>query len=244
MRASLIVAAFNRVDLLEVTLHSIARQKVDGLEVVVVADGDYVLETQKLCLGFGWPCLHGHPDHANWRSGGCAHNIGVKQTTGKVIVLTGGEIYQIDDCLEPMIATVEADPKALATPHGFDGGSPEDNAPRGPCSTPDRLRFALRDLKRLNTNMPFLMAMSRHEFEQIGGYDEDFARGYDFDDRDLMERLLMNKCHYVYTPGSCIHQYHERYAPEVLQLGSNKAIYAERRGVIVRNVGREWGVLC
>jgi GT2 family glycosyltransferase len=97
----------------------------------------------------------------------------------------------------------------------------------------------------LNTLLPFFMAISRDQFMAIGGYDEDFS-GIFYDDDDLVERLISNGCYYFQTDALVIHLFHPRYPASVLESQEglyNKNLYLSRKGIIVRNQGREWGRL-
>jgi GT2 family glycosyltransferase len=240
MRASLIIATCDRPELLAVTLASVARQKVKGMEVLVIEDGTSKL-TSKLCKQYGFGFLSTGRIDTSWRVPGFAFNIGVRQTSGDVLIFTSCDIYQVDDCLEPMIAAVEANNTALARPRGLDADEPSEPVAFGPCDTGAKTVYAIRNQRRLNTDLMFLMAMSRNEFVSIGGYDEDFD-GHSSEDKDLVNRLRLNGCEYVRTSGLCIHQYHKR-GEYVGVLHSNRAIYKQKRGTIVRNAGREWGQL-
>lgn len=91
------------------------------------------------------------------------------------------------------------------------------------------------------------MALHRSQFIEIGGYDEDLV-GIAYDDRDLIDRLLGNGCHYCPTDAATAHLYHPRakgyYVGEgPLEWDYNKNLFFSRIGKIVRNEGKEWGKL-
>ena len=89
------------------------------------------------------------------------------------------------------------------------------------------------------------MSMRKKDFVDIGGYDEDFI-GTDFDDTDFVRRLVQNGCEYVTTEAKVVHLWHARLpmSPERKpRYDYNKRLYEERENKIIRNVGREWGVL-
>jgi hypothetical protein len=96
-----------------------------------------------------------------------------------------------------------------------------------------------------NVRFPFLLAIKRKEFVDIGGYDEDFI-GTDFDDTDFVERLVADGCHYVETEAQTIHLWHPRLPMDPKRKPRyeyNQRLYMERKGIIVRNIGRDWGIL-
>jgi predicted glycosyltransferase involved in capsule biosynthesis len=86
--------------------------------------------------------------------------------------------------------------------------------------------------------------MQRQTYIDIGGYDEDFT-GQAFDDDDFVTRLQDHGCKYRRTKARCVHLYHTRSGPgRSRKLHEyNRKLFNARRGIIVRNVGREWGVL-
>lgn len=101
----------------------------------------------------------------------------------------------------------------------------------------------LNNYWRLNTRLPFLMAINRNEFFAIRGYDEDFT-GFAYDDNDVIGRLLNNGCRLCLTQALTIHLYHPRHdddKEETEEYLFNKNLYQERQGQILRNLNREWG---
>jgi len=134
--------------------------------------------------------------------------------------------------IEKIISTVESNPMAMAITNGLDDdGSFEINGDQ------------YNKLPPLNTKLPFLMGLSRKNYFDIGGYDEDF-KGHSRDDVDFVDRLTNYGCSYHIVGGLCVHLYHHRtfHDPEmVTKKQYNNAIYQQKRGTIVRNQEREWG---
>ena len=109
-KVSVVMAAFRRAKLLDTGLSSIARYKVKfPLEVVVVNDGieddtEAVCESYKGRLNIKY-VFSGHRNRGGIRfqSPGFPINIGIKQASGDIIVLTCPEIYHLDDCLNKIV---------------------------------------------------------------------------------------------------------------------------------------------
>jgi len=233
-----LVTTFNRDQLLQLGLESIRRWNPD-VGILVLNDGDEG-NVQYICDHYKAEYLFtGNNKHAQWRVPGYALNIGVKYSLEyDIVVLTCAEMWHHDDCLTPMIAAVEADPYALAIPVGKD-----DMDNRYLPNLDNEVKYA--ECQPLKTELPFLMAMDIDRFVEIRGYDEDFV-GQSYDDDDLIERLQANGCHYTKVDARCVHLYHPRYCHDKRTAGRlaiNKKLYEERKGTVVRNVGREWGVL-
>jgi len=241
MLKSVIMTTFDRDCLLQLGLESIRRHNpvsVD-LEILVVNDG-VPGNVEHICRFFH--ATHIFTGHRNenkmlWRVPGFASNIGVKLAKGDIIFLTCAEMWHVTDCINPMADAIEADPYALAIPEGKD-----DMDNRYLPALDNEQAYA--ECRPLKTELPFLMAMHKDRFIEIGGYDEDFL-GQSYDDDDLVERLQANGCHYQKVDARCVHLYHARYCHDKRTMGRlqlNKKLYEERKGQIVRNVGREWGV--
>jgi GT2 family glycosyltransferase len=89
------------------------------------------------------------------------------------------------------------------------------------------------------------MGMWKDEYISIGGYDEDFT-GYAADDNDFTDRMLKNGCSYYYVDAVSVHLYHgltcdAQPHEENPAWVYNQKLYNERKNIIVRNQGREWG---
>ena len=96
-KVSVLIPSFRRADLLVYGLRSLTSQKLDReAEVIVLNDGLAEDATQSICETFGVKYIFtGHRNYpeTKWRCPGVAINIGVKQATGDVILLTVPEIY-------------------------------------------------------------------------------------------------------------------------------------------------------
>jgi hypothetical protein len=99
-------------------------------------------------------------------------------------------------------------------------------------------------MPKLTDEYPFFMAIPKKEYIEIGGYDEDFAEAYGYDNNDIMERLDARGLPLVFSTGKICHLYHERNCPPYTGQSdprTNWDIYNSRKGTIVRNIGKEWG---
>jgi glycosyltransferase involved in cell wall biosynthesis len=239
MLKTIVMTTFDRDCLLQLGLESIRRWN-PNVEILVVNDG-VPGNVENICRLFNAIHLftgYRNKEKMHWRVPGYALNIGVKKAKGDIIFLTCAEMWHVTDCVNPMAEAVEKDLYALAIPEGKD-----DMDNRYLPNLDNEEKYA--ECVPLKTELPFLMAMYRDRFVEIGGYDEDFV-GQSFDDDDLVERLQANGCHYQKVDARCVHLYHPRYCHDKRTMGRwaiNKKLYEQRKGQIVRNVNREWGVL-
>ncbi|ODA39703.1 glycosyltransferase [Desulfosporosinus sp. BG] len=252
-KVSIIITTFQRTHLLKWGLYSLSLQTIPfEFETIVVNDG-LQDETEEICNGFkeklnlkylftGQRNLQGDPV---WRVPGFALNIGVKQSSGDILVMCCAEMFHFNQTIAQLTKPILNNPKLLGIPIGKD----DRHGALLECINKHGGTFDLEAYNNcvdLDTRMPFLMALHRSQFMEIGGYDEDFI-GVAYDDRDFIDRLLRNGCNYCQTDALTVHLYHPR-ADGYYEGGGppewdyNKNVYFSRIGKIVRNEGREWGI--
>jgi len=251
-RATVLIATFNRDELLELGLRSLARQKLDNIERIVLNDGLHSEQTKKIAEAYCAQYVHtgvrfkSPEDTKNkdlWRVPGFAYNIGAKIARGDVLILMCPEMWSMeDDTIERVIAPVLENPKNVGIPFGKDDDERFLNALRNDQSHADMALY--NQLTDLRTELPFLLAVSRQSYLDIGGYDEDFL-GRSYDDDDFIDRLKASGHAFVQTDAHCIHLFHGRVKiqEDRGRFNLNRKLYQERKGQIVRNADREWGVL-
>lgn len=252
-KVSIIISTFQRQHLLRWSLFSLAKQDIPyDFETIVVNDA-VEDESKELCrkyqeklnLKYIFSGQRNLAGELKWRVPGYAINIGVQQSTGQVIIISCAEMFHLNNTIRALAPPVLENPKIMAIPAGWDDreGSflQQINNFQGEYGSIDI--DSLNKYPKLDTFLPFLMAVSRDAFFSIGGYDEDFT-GMAFDDNDLVGRLQLNGCSYLQTDARTIHLYHPRIVygkendPAFLY---NKRLYISRKGSIIRNKNREWG---
>lgn len=248
---SILITSFLRPHLLKWNLFSLGRQNIPyPFETIVLNDG-LKDDTEQICREFertlNLKCVftgqRNKEDDLKYRVPGFALNIGAQISSGEVLIISCAEMFHINNTIELLTNPVLMDRKLLATSIGMDDqdGSFLDYINRHMGKVDTHAYYC--NYPRLNTRLPFLMAVSRREFFAIGGYDEDFT-GFAFDDNDLVDRLLLNGGRLCLTQAQTIHLYHYRHdtdyedSPQYLY---NENLYQQRSYQIVRNQGRAWG---
>lgn len=262
---SIIMPSFRRHELLKWGLWSIAKQKLDFDHEIVVLNDGLEDETQDVCKMFSRKLNiryiftgQRNTDTLRPRIPGFPINIGVKQSLGDIVILTCPEIFHIqDNVLNLLVKAVRSDPLVMATPRTvsddldgsflehvrFNFGDINEDVLKHLQETNQEIRDGGTSAFISNPYMPYLIAMKKSHFMNIGGYDEDFI-GTAADDNDLMDRLVESGCKYELVDADVVHLYHggkpdmksERYL-------YNVALWKSRKGVIERNKTRLWGVL-
>jgi len=260
-KISILLPSFKRPMLLGLGFDSLLHYKPTcDFEIIVLNDG-IIDDTEHVCNKFkeyGLPIRYFFTGQRNLdgiikkRVPGFALNIGMKQATGNIIVLSCPEIWHLNNTIDILLLNLKQNPKGLVTPEFLYFDKTGDETMRLSLSSSSYPAVNLQNLLGGNygychVEMPFLMAIYKEEVISIGGYDEDFI-GYAGEDNDLMFRLKANKLHHVRTPARAIHLYHEGSTDGGFHWDNpdwvhNYTLLQERKGIIQRNVGREWGVL-
>lgn len=249
---SVIITAFQRPLLLSWGLYSLTRQHIPfDFETIVVNDGlndetEAVCDQyrEKLNLKYIFSGQRNLKGEIKYRIPGFAVNIGARQSTGEILIISCAEMFHLNDTLAKLTYPLRQYPHLLGIPVGKDD---QDSSFLNHLMS-NNGRFELSSFYRypdLNVHLPFLMSVSRERFFAIGGYDEDFT-GYAYDDNDLVDRLQLSGCQYCQTQAKTIHLYHPRYTLDKggdPLLRYNYDLYRSKQGKIVRNANREWGKL-
>ena len=253
MKVSIIIPSYKRCHLLKWGLASLARQKFPfEFETILLNDG--ILDDteslgeqnkERLNLKYVFTGQRNVGGAMLWRVPGYALNIGVRHSTGDVIVFCCAEIFHLNNTIELLTSIYnEADSdKLLAMPKAKDD-SGEFLKHVQATGGATNIEVYNRQPPLINVRFPFFLAMKKKEFMDIGGYDEDFT-GTDYDDEDLVMRLLDNGCSHIETEAMAIHLWHPRLAmtaDRIPRFQHNKKLFEQRRGIIIRNEGKEWGI--
>jgi predicted glycosyltransferase involved in capsule biosynthesis len=262
MNATILIGCYCRPEYLRWHLESLLANKPYWpcpCRVVVLNDGIHD-ETESIAEKFGVDYLFtGSRNDTDkvWRCPGFALNIGIKQYQSDIIILSCAEMYHLGDTLSSVIAPVIKDKSVIGTPIVYDDHGPLLKYLQHPsehsfnecvaevkCKT--KVRYKEQDPFLANPFMPYFIAIRRHNLISIGGYDEDFI-GKGADDNDLMDRLLSLGCHYEHTPAEVVHVNHGTPVFEEVQKDPryqyNVALWKDRKGMMIRNLGRDWGKL-
>ena len=261
MKVSLILPSFCRSKLLNLGLFSLSQQIINhDLEILVINDG-IKDNTEHWCEQY-WNKLniryiftgHRNIEGIKFRSPSIALNIGIKQASGDIIILSCPEVFHLNNTIDNIIEPLLNNTKIISS-HGktyFDNTSELTNSLlKKPVYN---LTGALLDLQlehdthrcEYSKKLPFCMGMYKKELINIGGYDEDFT-GWGADDDDLVNRLQLNGLKYAYTNARIIHLYHgkqyDRGNFDNKEYQHNLKLFKERKDIIVRNKDRVWGIL-
>lgn len=250
--ASLVISAFQRPQLLNWGLLSLARQEIPfSYEIIVVNDGiedntGAICESyrNRLNIKYIFSGRRNVGGSIKWRVPGFAINIGARQASGKVLLISCAEIFHLNNTLLALVKPILDNNTLMTIPVGKDdqSGSFLNSVTALGGGYDPALFEALPDL---DVRLPFLLAFSRAHFNAIRGYDEDLV-GIAFDDNDLVDRLQVYGLKYYQTGAKMVHLYHPRYVYATgmnMEWHYNRSLYLTRGNKLVRNENREWGSL-
>jgi hypothetical protein len=230
-------------------------------EVIVVNDGLSNDGTEEVCEEYKNRNLkyifsgHRNIDSINSRNPAIPNNIAFKQSSGDIIFLTCPEMYHLNNSIEISLSglsdNVMVIPKCIILDQDNIVASYLQNNYKDICEVS---KFVNKNNLPIPNDrieeMPFFVGMKRDIFEYIGGYDEDFT-GYAGEDNDLVNRLQLCNMKYKRVDAKIIHLWHGKNSGSLtinnipLEIKEkwqyNYNLLLKRQGIIIRNVGREWG---
>jgi len=185
------------------------------LEIVVINDSKDDEETKKICSDFGAKyILSGRKDTDSswWRGPGKALNIGIKKAKGDVIIISGSEMFLLDNtCIFNIVQPVFENEKNLGVSSNSKDDIKGDFLNCIESSDTKNLDNIFESCIKLSNEIPFFMAISKTSLFNIRGYDEDFSNYAGYDDNDIAFRLIATGHKYVETECRVVHLYHHRF---------------------------------
>ena len=260
MKVSIVMGSWKRPKLLDLGLWSLTQQTINhDLEIVVC--NDYLPDgTEEVCKKYQNKLnikyvFTGKRNETGikWRSAGYALNIGVKQSTGDILILSCPEIVHLNNTIDLIVAPLinSKNIMSIGTSVFFDdtGNTIEFLQKNKTLDLPKQLRIEIqKDVEcKMAVQMPYLMGIMKQEFIDIGGYDEDFS-GYACEDNDFVGRLKTKGLQYLRSNAEIVHLYHGKRCDSKVHWDNplwkkNYNLFLNRKNIIVRNKGRQWGIL-
>lgn|SRR4030065_1527726 len=219
---SIVMAYYNRKPLLLNTLKSISQFSKNILyEVIVIDDGSS--EEHNLREVEGIKLIEIPQEKKTWVNSCIPFNVGFKEAKGDIIIIQNPECEHVGNILEHAEQNV-ADSNYIS----YGCYSLPEN---GDKTIIDRSVTIEGQLGWYNhsiyrpTNYHFCSAITKKNLEELGGFDERFANGIDYDDNEFLTRIKRKKLSIQLVNSPFVfHQYH--YNPNYRPYGgTNKELF-------------------
>lgn len=182
MKVSVVIAAWNKQELLDSTLADLARQTVKPDEIMVVDDGSnpaLVIPETVSCLRLGW--------HEKPRTSGFARNAGIACATFDAIIICDHDQAIVSDAIESLMT--DYDDLTMKTARRFGLGCQWD----GPTEANEIDAYLRAHDMLLDTSDPgpeqCLAMIPRRVFEMVGLYDTDNFKAWGWTNLDFHRRV-------------------------------------------------------
>lgn len=228
---SILLTTYNRNDDCIKCLNVLKLQITNNIELILLDDWHIhsnILE--QYCKENNFNYIHTgiqKKGKVKWRVPGFAYNIGAKMAKGDYFIIGGAEMLHLNnDTIEQMYI-----PNTATSPIILDEVSKNS-----------------KNYNKLNSKFPFCFGIPKNIYYEIGGYDEDFI-GYSYEDADFSDRVL-SLIPFKEINATVVHLWNPRGIqnrgdPKInnTTYKLNQKLYNSKKGIIIRNEGREWGVL-
>ena len=216
VRISLVMAYYNRKNLLDKTLESIDKSRAKDFEFIIVDDASdepLVCERAKV--------IRIEPKDRWYHNPCIPYNMGFKQATGDIVVIQNPECYHVGDVLAYVEDNLKPGDYFSFACYAINPKETQEFR-EGKFPILNGWKF-----KRPESNgwynhahyhpvgLHFCSAIYRNQLNAIGGFDERYANGVAFDDNAFIrtvKRWEMNV--QIINPPYVIHQYHHHFSYE------------------------------
>ena len=258
-KVSLLLPSFCRPKLLELGLYSITKNPtVHDLEVLVLNDG-VIDETESICKKF--PSLNikyiftGQRNKKGIikRPPSFAFNVGLKQCTGDIVILSCPEIYHLNNAVDRQVDSLIVNPTTMVIPDCvyFDKSQITTSSLIGYREASVNVDTLVGGAHgKCHTEMPFFMAIYKKYLFDINGWDESML-GFAGEDNSLILRLKRLGLTYFRTTSEVVHLWHDGSTDGACHFDNPAWVYnwnilqsqVNDPTVIKVNIDKEWGKL-
>jgi glycosyltransferase involved in cell wall biosynthesis len=240
MKISIVTAYHNRKNLLINTLKSISKSKHNDFEVIVVDDASSEEHrVEDLLKEYSFMKLIRLEPENKWYVNSCIpFNIGFKETSGDIVILQNPECFHTDDIISYTANNLNEDDYFAFGCYSLDENKTKiisDNTEnykdfnfnlRGAAFNGDDAWYN-HSIYR-NVGYHFTSAIYKKKLDELGGFDERYAKGIEYDDNEFLHRVKKICNVRIVDEPLVFHQYHgdSSKRPNFMELSNmNKDLY-------------------
>lgn len=225
MKISVVTSYYNRKNLFNETLKSIAKSKFKDFEVIAVDDCSLPEERiEDILPNFSFLKIIRLEPKDKWYINTCIpYNIGIHEAKGDIIVLQNAECLRVNDILS-YVSTYSNDENYISF-SAYSVDKPllsklvslinTDDFIKEFKSLPQQSVTPTNGIGWYNHSIyrpryyHFCSAITKNNMDKLGGFDERYANGIGYDDNELVERIKrMGLKMIIIDELSVMHQWH------------------------------------
>jgi glycosyltransferase involved in cell wall biosynthesis len=201
---SIVMSYKNRLSQLERTLDSIKKSIIKDYEIIIVDDGSDEesrlenLKFDKLNI------IRIEPEEKTWINPCVTYNMGIKQSTGDIVVIQNPECFHMGDVLDYVKRNIRDDNYISFAAYSLDKFHSQNCFDAVFCLTPSEFKEQIANQSPYTgegsncwynhhqfspKGYHFCSAITKNNLNKLGGFDERYAHGIGFDDDDLVLRV-------------------------------------------------------
>jgi glycosyltransferase involved in cell wall biosynthesis len=245
MKISIVMAYYNRKELLRNTLDTIAMSK-HSPEIIIVDDAsneDNRIEDIVDCSELDINLIRVEPEEKTWSNTCIPYNMGIRAATGDVIMIQNAENLHIGDVISHVISNItegiyiafacySIDKELLAKI--FESNLDEQNirdiiSPTIDIIPNDGENGWYCHSEYNPSGHPFCAALTRQDMELLDGFDETYAEGLGYEDMEFLRRIREREIEIeIYDSPFVVHQAHTvtDYKSNQILHNRNERLYA------------------
>lgn len=212
MKISIIMAFYNRQNLLDKTLESIRKSSVKDYELIIIDDASTVPLTCDEAK-----VIYVDKKDKWYTCSAVAFNRAMREATGDIIIIQNPECYHVGDVLKYAVDNIKDNTYLSFGCYAINRQETE-AFHRGlmPIIYNHVVNSDGHGWYNHPTHRPvayhFCSAIKRRDLDKIGGFDERYALGVSFDDDDFIRRIKGSGMNVkIITTPYVIHQYHTHF---------------------------------
>ena len=210
-KVSIVMAYYNRLEDLKVTLRTILETNHDNIEVIIVDDGSVDSQRCEGLTGYSGlaiKVLRIDKKKKTWTNSCIPFNKGIKQATGDIVIIQNPECLHINDVISYAANNVNDRNYLSFSCYSVNSAITSDihKVKKVDGRYADKIRDMVVPYMNSHVSISnflgwynhpivrpcayhFCSAITKKNIDEMGGFDERYSSGYSYDDNELLTRI-------------------------------------------------------